>query len=98
MIGADGASHKRQRKSISPGFTTVKIREYSATFQNCAQKVRKYVVLMQTDTNYLQLVSKWESGIDSSDDFTADLQKWFGAYSLVHCCCLIPTGLNSSIS
>jgi hypothetical protein len=31
------------------------------------------------------LISKWELGIDSTDDFTTDVQKWFGAYSSVLC-------------
>jgi hypothetical protein len=40
LIAADGEDHKRQRKQISPGFTTVRIREYSEVFFTCSQKVR----------------------------------------------------------
>jgi cytochrome P450 len=39
MIAADGQSHKRQKKAISPGFTSVKIREYTSIFYDCAHKV-----------------------------------------------------------
>jgi cytochrome P450 len=46
VMAADGDSHKRQRKNISPGFTTVKIREYTSTFYDCAHKVR-FFSLMQ---------------------------------------------------
>jgi cytochrome P450 len=45
-MAADGESHKRQRKNISPGFTTVKIREYTSTFYDCAHKAR-FFSLMQ---------------------------------------------------
>jgi cytochrome P450 len=40
LIAADGASHKRQKKAIAPGFTSVKIREYTSAFYDCAHKVR----------------------------------------------------------
>jgi hypothetical protein len=39
IFAADGESHKRQKKNISPGFTSVKIREYTSTFYDCAHKV-----------------------------------------------------------
>jgi hypothetical protein len=39
LLSADGDAHKRQRKSINPGFTSVKIREYSKIFTDCAHKV-----------------------------------------------------------
>jgi cytochrome P450 len=39
MIAADGESHKRQKKAISPGFTSVKIREYTSLFYDCAHRV-----------------------------------------------------------
>jgi cytochrome P450 len=41
LLAADGESHKRQRKNISPGFTSVKIREYLPTFYDSAHKVRR---------------------------------------------------------
>jgi cytochrome P450 len=40
LIAADGESHRRQWKVIAPGFSTVKIREYTSTFLECAHKVR----------------------------------------------------------
>jgi cytochrome P450 len=39
LISSDGESHKRQKKAISPGFTSVKIREYTQIFLDCAHKV-----------------------------------------------------------
>jgi cytochrome P450 len=39
LIASDGEDHKRQRKQISPGFTTAKIREYSELFFACSHKV-----------------------------------------------------------
>lgn len=39
LISTDGEAHKRQRKSIKPGFTSAKIREYSDMFSDCAHKV-----------------------------------------------------------
>jgi cytochrome P450 len=38
VLWADGESHKRQRKSISPGFSNVKMREYTPIFFDAAYK------------------------------------------------------------
>jgi cytochrome P450 len=43
ILWSDGDSHKRQRKAMAPGFSNVKIREYTPIFYDAAYKVREYL-------------------------------------------------------
>jgi cytochrome P450 len=39
LLTADGDDHKRQRRIISPGFSSIKIKEYAEIFRDCTEKV-----------------------------------------------------------
>ncbi|KAG1876043.1 cytochrome P450 [Suillus tomentosus] len=69
VMGADGESHRRQRKNINPTFNAAAVRSLSSIFQDVAHKA----------------VIAWDAEIESNrgDDYAViDVQQWMNHISL----------------
>ncbi|KAF9457218.1 cytochrome P450 [Collybia nuda] len=67
LIWADGESHRRQRKALSPAFSNVAIRRLTSVFYDSAYKMK----------------DNWDTILDSnSGDAVIDVQKWMNNISL----------------
>lgn len=63
---ADEPNGYRQRKSLTPAFATVAIRNYVAAFYDSAYKVRRRLCQSWMSTKERRLISAvWEVGLDS---------------------------------
>jgi hypothetical protein len=85
VIWADGETHRRQRKAIDPGFTSVKIREYTAIFYDCAHKVREsrdspgHRLILR----HLQLAFEWDTQLDIAENCVIDVSRALSAFAWV---------------
>jgi len=68
LLIAEGESHKRQRKALTPAFSIAQIRELTTIFYDAAYKLKSY----------------WDSKIDndSSGSIIVDVQAWMNNVSL----------------
>ncbi|KAH8115577.1 cytochrome P450 [Phellopilus nigrolimitatus] len=66
LLWAEGESHRRQRKALTPAFSNVAIRNLTPIFYDSAYKVK----------------TAWDAVISSSDDAVIDVQKWMNCVSL----------------
>ncbi|TBU29119.1 cytochrome P450 [Dichomitus squalens] len=60
LLWAEGESHRRQRKAISPAFSNVAIRRLTSIFYDSVYKLK----------------SNWDSQLGSADSVMIDVQKW----------------------
>ncbi|OJT02316.1 11-oxo-beta-amyrin 30-oxidase [Trametes pubescens] len=66
LLWAEGESHKRQRKAISPAFSNVAIRRMTSIFYDSVYKLR----------------TNWDNQLASVDSAMIDVQKWMNHVSL----------------
>ncbi|TBU29145.1 cytochrome P450 [Dichomitus squalens] len=66
LLWAEGESHKRQRKAISPAFSNVAIRRLTSVFYDSVYKLK----------------TNWDNQLDSSESVMIDVQKWMNHVSL----------------
>ncbi|KAL7281930.1 hypothetical protein ACG7TL_003397 [Trametes sanguinea] len=66
LLWAEGESHKRQRKAISPAFSNVAIRRLTSVFYDSVYKLK----------------SNWDAQLATVDTVTIDVQKWMNHVSL----------------
>ncbi|KAI9059020.1 cytochrome P450 [Trametes sanguinea] len=66
LLWAEGESHKRQRKAISPAFSNVAIRRLTSVFYDSVYKLK----------------SSWDTQLATVDTVTIDVQKWMNHVSL----------------
>ncbi|RDB20296.1 hypothetical protein Hypma_012676 [Hypsizygus marmoreus] len=68
LLWAEGESHRRQRKALSPAFSNAAIRRLTSVFYDSSYKMK----------------ANWESILDSSpgDSAVIDVQKWMNHISL----------------
>ncbi|KAI0773614.1 cytochrome P450 [Fomes fomentarius] len=66
LLWAEGDSHKRQRKAISPAFSNVAIRRLTSVFYDSVYKLK----------------TNWDNQLASVDSALIDVQKWMNHVSL----------------
>ncbi|KAI8984875.1 cytochrome P450 [Trametes punicea] len=66
LLWAEGESHKRQRKAISPAFSNVAIRRLTSVFYDSVYKLK----------------TNWDNQLVSTDSIVVDVQKWMNHISL----------------
>ncbi|KAM5540661.1 hypothetical protein V8D89_005692 [Ganoderma adspersum] len=66
LLWAEGESHKRQRKAISPAFSNIAIKRLTSVFYDSVYKLR----------------TNWDNQLASVDFATIDVQKWMNHVSL----------------
>ncbi|PIL36501.1 cytochrome P450 [Ganoderma sinense ZZ0214-1] len=66
LLWAEGESHKRQRKAISPAFSNIAIRRLTSVFYDSVYKLK----------------TNWDNQLSSVDFATIDVQKWMNHVSL----------------
>nr|VWP00746.1 N/A [Ganoderma boninense] len=66
LLWAEGESHKRQRKAISPAFSNIAIRRLTSIFYDSVYKLK----------------NNWDNQLASGDFATIDVQKWMNHVSL----------------
>ncbi|OBZ66782.1 GDP-L-fucose synthase [Grifola frondosa] len=66
LLWAEGESHKRQRKAISPAFSNVAIRRLTSVFYDSAYKLK----------------SSWDSQLEFTESAVIDVQGWMNHVSL----------------
>ncbi|KAI0829191.1 cytochrome P450 [Trametes gibbosa] len=66
LLWAEGDSHKRQRKAISPAFSNVAIRRMTSIFYDSVYKLK----------------TNWDNELASADSALIDVQKWMNHVSL----------------
>ncbi|KAI0368462.1 cytochrome P450 [Pilatotrama ljubarskyi] len=66
LLWAEGESHKRQRKAISPAFSNVAIRRLTSIFYDSVYKLKTH----------------WDNQLASADSAVIDVQKWMNHVSL----------------
>ncbi|KAI0352523.1 cytochrome P450 [Trametes cingulata] len=66
LLWAEGESHKRQRKAISPAFSNVAIRRLTSVFYDSVYKLKTH----------------WDNQLASVDSAMIDVQKWMNHVSL----------------
>ncbi|KAF8994355.1 cytochrome P450 [Cyathus striatus] len=66
LLWAEGDSHKRQRKALTPAFSNAAIRRLTAVFYDSAYKMKAI----------------WETKLDSSPEQLIDVQTWMNRISL----------------
>ncbi|KAI0640544.1 cytochrome P450 [Trametes meyenii] len=66
LLWAEGESHKRQRKAISPAFSNVAIRRLTSVFYDSVYKLKTH----------------WDNQLAATDSAVIDVQKWMNHVSL----------------
>ncbi|KAI0759738.1 cytochrome P450 [Trametes elegans] len=66
LLWAEGESHKRQRKAISPAFSNVAIRRLTSVFYDSVYKLK----------------TNWDNQLEVNDQTLIDVQKWMNHVSL----------------
>ncbi|KAI0637564.1 cytochrome P450 [Trametes polyzona] len=66
LLWAEGESHKRQRKAISPAFSNIAIRRMTSIFYDSVYKLKTH----------------WDNQLASADSAMIDVQKWMNHVSL----------------
>ncbi|CDO76372.1 hypothetical protein BN946_scf185011.g36 [Trametes cinnabarina] len=84
LLWAEGESHKRQRKAISPAFSNVAIRRLTSVFYDSVYKVGRPEPISAPAVSLtpFQLKANWDTQLATVDTVVVDVQKWMNHVSL----------------